>query len=162
MKSKHIILAAAVSSLASTSAYAVEVTQATPVTAPAEKVWETIGGFCGIEKWHPAVSSCALSTSDGKPIRTIALKGGGTVVEQQLGRDEAQMKYTFAILEGPLPVANYVSTIQVEPSGSASSKVTWTASFEPKGASAAEAKSAVNGIFVKGLAGIVDGATKPR
>lgn len=160
---KHLKLksfAIAVAAFAATPALAVEVTEATPVTAAPAKVWATIGGFCGIGQWHPAVEACALSNSGGKTIRTLSLKGGGTIVEEQLGRDDAAMKYTYAILESPLPVANYVSTIQVEPSGSAGSKITWTGTFEPKGASAAEAKTVIDGIYVKGLAGIVDNATK--
>ncbi|WP_428979623.1 SRPBCC family protein [Hansschlegelia zhihuaiae] len=160
MSFKKIALCMAFATIAAAPAFAVEVTEATPVNAKPEKVWATIGGFCGISQWHPAVEACALSTSNGKQLRTLTLKGGGTIVEEQLGRDEAAMKYSYAIIESPLPVANYVATIQVEPSGSAGSKVTWSGRFEPKGASAAEAKGVIDGIYVKGLAGIVDGATK--
>jgi hypothetical protein len=160
MRFKRMALAAALATIAATPALAVEVTEATPVNAKPEKVWATIGGFCGIASWHPVIEGCALSTSGGKQLRTLTLKGGGTIVEEQLGRDDALMKYSYAIIESPLPVANYVATIQVEPSGSGGSKVTWTGQFEPKGASAAEAKGVIHGIYVKGLAGIVDGATK--
>ncbi len=153
--------AAAIAACCATPAFAAEVTEATPVNAPPEKVWATIGGFCGIGGWHPLIAQCALSTQGGKPIRTLTLKGGGTIVEQELGRDDARMAYSYAILESPLPVANYTSTIQVEPSGSSGSKVTWTGVFQPKGASEAEAKTVIDGIYVKGLAGIVDQATKP-
>ena len=149
--------------LAAAPAFAAEVTEATPVNATPEKVWATIGGFCGIAQWHPAIAGCELSSKGGKQIRTLTLKGGGSIVEEQLGRDETLMKYSYAIIESPLPVANYVSTIQVEPSaasGSTGSTVTWTGNFEPKGASEAEAKTVIDGIYVKGLAGIVDNATK--
>ena len=159
---KRISFAFAVAALAAGPAFAVEVTQATPVNAAPETTWATIGGFCGIAKWHPAVENCTLSTSGGKQMRTLSLKGGGTIVEQELGRDETLMKYSYAIIESPLPVAGYVSTIQVEPSGSGASKLTWTGTFEAKGASDAAAKDVINGIYVAGLAGIVDAATKPR
>ncbi|HVI29856.1 SRPBCC family protein [Hansschlegelia sp.] len=156
---KQLFSAAALVALAGSPALAAEVTEATPVNAAPEKVWATIGGFCGIGTWHPAVEACALSTQGGKNIRTLSLKGGGTIVEEEVGRDDARMAYSYRILESPLPVANYVSTIQVEPSGSAGSKVTWTGSFEPKGASEAEAKAVIDGIYVKGLAAIVDKST---
>jgi carbon monoxide dehydrogenase subunit G len=157
---KRTTLAAAAMVIAA-PAYAATVTETTPVTATPDKVWATIGEFCDIQNWHPLIQSCTASTAGGKTMRTLALKGGGQIVEQQLGRDDATMKYSYAIIESPLPVANYISTIQVEPSGSAGSKVTWTGSFEAKGASDAEAKSVIDGIYVKGLAGIVDRATKP-
>ena len=118
---KQLFSAAALVALAGSPALAAEVTEATPVNAAPEKVWATIGGFCGIGTWHPAVEACALSTQGGKNIRTLSLKGGGTIVEEEVGRDDARMAYSYRILESPLPVANYVSTIQVEPSGSAGS-----------------------------------------
>jgi len=156
---KQLFSAAALVALAGSPALAAEVTESTPVNVAPEKVWATIGGFCGIGTWHPAVEACALSTQGGKNIRTLSLKGGGTIVEEEVARDDARMAYSYRILESPLPVANYVSTIQVEPSGSAGSNVTWTGSFEPKGASEAEAKAVIDGIYVKGLAGIVDKST---
>ena len=42
-------------------------------------LWKKVGDFCGIGDWHPAVEKCVLST-DGKQ-RTLALKGGGALVE---------------------------------------------------------------------------------
>jgi len=156
---KRLFSAAALVALAASPALAAEVTEATPVNAAPDKVWATIGGFCGIASWHPVVEGCQLSTQGGKNIRTLSLKGGGTIVEEEVGRDDARMAYSYRILESPLPVENYVSTIQVEPSGSAGSKVTWTGSFQPKGASEAEAKTVIDGIYVKGLAGIVDKST---
>lgn len=157
---KRIIFAAASAALLASPAFAAEVTETTPVTAKPAKVWATIGEFCGIGQWHPVVEKCELSKKGGKHIRTLSLKGGGTIVEEELGRDEAGMSYSYAILESPLPVEKYVSTIKVEPSGSAGSKITWTGKFEPKGASEAKAKEVIDGIYVKGLAGIVDQATK--
>lgn len=156
---KRLFSAAALAALAASPAFAAEVTEATPVNATPDKVWATIGGFCGIANWHPLVEACQLSTQGGKNIRTLSLKGGGAIVEEEVGRDDARMAYSYRILESPLPVENYVSTIQVEPSGSAGSKVTWTGSFQPKGASEADAKTVIDGIYVKGLAGIVDKST---
>ncbi|GLK68343.1 SRPBCC family protein [Hansschlegelia plantiphila] len=158
---KRASFVAAVAALVASPALAVEVTEATPVNATPDKVWATIGGFCGIQNWHPVVESCTLSTGGAKLVRTLALKGGGKLVERELRRDDGLMKYSYAIIDGPLPVADYVSTIQVEPSGSAGSKVTWTGTFQAKGASDAAAKDVIDGIYVKGLAGIVDQATKP-
>ena len=70
------------------------------------------------------------------------------------------MTYSYTILESPLPVSNYISTIKVTPTDSSRSSITWTGDFQAKGASEGEAKTVIDGIYVKGLAGIVDGATK--
>ncbi len=86
--------------------------------ASADAVWAKIGDFCGIGNWHPAIEKCALS-ADGK-MRTLSLKGGGTIVEKLEKRDDAAHSYSYSIVESPLPVANYMSTISVAKDGAGS------------------------------------------
>ena len=144
-------LAAAVA--LATPALALDVKKSATVDAPPATVWKTIGGFCGIGDWHPAIEKCALSEKGGKPVRTLTLKGGGTIVEQQTARDESKMDYTYTILEGPLPVSDYSSTIRVMPEGKGST-VTWTGTFKAKGAPDAKAEEVIGGIYDAGLKGI--------
>ena len=125
------------------------------VAAPPAKVWATIGDFCGIGQWHPAIEKCVLSQDGGKTLRTLSLKGGGTIVESQTKRDDKAMSYTYAIVSGPLPVSDYSSTLSVMPKGSGST-VNWTGSFKAKGAPAAVAIDAVSGIYDSGLKAIAD------
>ncbi|GJE46237.1 SRPBCC family protein [Methylobacterium soli] len=136
---------------------ALDVQKSLEVAAPPAKVWQTIGDFCGIGTWHPAVEKCTPSEKDGKKIRTLALKGGGTLVEEQVTRDDKVMSYTYTILEGPLPVSDYKSTIAVAPEGSGS-KVTWEGTFNAKGAPDTVAKDAIEGIYTSGLKAIADKA----
>jgi polyketide cyclase/dehydrase/lipid transport protein len=82
-------------------------------TATPEAAWKKIGDFCGIATWHPAVEKCVLS-DDGK-MRTLSLKGGGTIVETLVSRDDNAHSYTYEIVSSPLPVSDYVSTIKVLP-----------------------------------------------
>lgn len=138
--------------LAATPALAVDSSKTATVAADAEKVWRVIGDFCGIEDWHPAIESCALDKTDPK-MRTLTLKGGGTIVEKQTARDDKKMSYSYQIVESPLPVANYSSTIKVAKSGSGA-KVTWTGKYKAKGAPAAKAKETIDGIYEAGLKGI--------
>ncbi|MDP4024746.1 SRPBCC family protein [Methylobacterium sp. NEAU 140] len=136
---------------------ALEVTSAVDIAAPPAKVWQTIGDFCGIGTWHPAVEKCTPSEQDGKKIRTLSLKGGGTLKEEQLSRDDKVMSYTYTILEGPLPVSDYKSTLAVAPEGSGS-KVTWSGTFAAKGAPDTVAKDAIQGIYDSGLKAIAEKA----
>ena len=114
----------------------------------ADALWAKIGDFCGISKWHPAVEKCELS-ADGKT-RTLSLKGGGTIVETLVKMDAAGRSYTYSILSGPLPVANYTSTISVAADG-AGSMVTWVGKYDAKGASDADSKQAIDGVYDSGL-----------
>lgn len=155
---KTIISAAALFAVLITPAFALEVTKSTMVAASPDAVWKTIGGFCGIGGWHPVVETCALSKNAGKEQRTLHLKGGGLLVEQEQARDDKKMSYTYTIMSGPLPVEDYKSTIMVEKEGSGS-KVTWTGSFKAKGAPDDKAKEAIAGVYDAGLKGI---ATKAK
>lgn len=132
------------------AASAATVTETTKINAPAEKVWAaSAADFCGIGQFHPAVEKCALS--DGGKTRTLSLKGGGTIVEKQTA--EKKGSYSYVIVESPLPVDNYKSTFSVKGKGETST-VTWTGSFKPKGASAADAKKAIDGIYTSGLSAL--------
>jgi hypothetical protein len=119
----------------------------------ADALWAKIGDFCGISKWHPAVEKCELS-ADGKT-RTLSLKGGGTIVEALLNLDAAGHSYTYSIVSGPLPVANYTSTIAVSADGGGS-VVTWSGKYEAKGASDAESQKVIQGVYDGGLKALTE------
>ncbi len=130
------------------SAAAVESSYTANSTASADVVWGKVGDFCGIANWHPAVAKCELS--HGKKIRTLSLKGGGTIVERLLKWDAKGMSYSYTIVSSPLPVSHYFSTIKVVPNGSGS-EVVWTGKYKAKkGTSDADAQKTIDGIYKAG------------
>ncbi len=134
-------------------AFALDVKKAVDVPASPDAVWKTIGDFCGIANWHPAIEKCEISKKDDATFRTLSLKGGGTILEKETAWDNKGKSYSYAIEESPLPVANYKATLAVEPKGSGS-EVIWSSTFNAKGADDAKASSTIGGIFDAGLAGI--------
>jgi hypothetical protein len=118
--------------------------------AAPESAWSTIGSFCGIASWHPAVAACEEWTKDGATYRTLTLADGAKLVEKLIKRDEAARSYTYTIEEGPLPVAGYQSTIRVVPSETGS-VLDWAGTFEAKGVSDSEAVEIIMGIYKAGL-----------
>ena len=147
---KTTIAAAAALLLTAGAASALEASKTVDIKAPPAKVWATIGDFCGIAQWHPAIANCTPSMDGKKKIRTLDLKGGGQIVERQVSRKEKKMEYTYAIVSGPLPVDHYRSTIAVTPSADGST-VTWSGTFVAKGADDAKATAAIQGIYDSGL-----------
>ena len=119
-----------------------------------EALWKKIGDFCGVADWHPAIEKCVLS-ADGKQ-RTLSLKGGGTIVEALENLDDAGHAYTYTIISGPLPVANYHSTISVSPDPKGSA-LKWVGTYDAKGASDADAKKVIDGIYEAGEKSLVGG-----
>jgi hypothetical protein len=107
-----------------------------------------------IGDWHPAVEKCVLG-ADGKQ-RTLSLRGGGTLVEALEAVDNANHTYTYTILSGPLPVANYHSTISVSPDPKGSS-LKWVGKYDAKGAPDADAKKVIDGIYESGEKALVGG-----
>ena len=131
----------------STSAFALDSSVTMTSSMSPDALWKKVGDFCGIATWHPAIEKCVLS-ADGKQ-RTLSVKGGGSVLEALEKWDDANRTYTYTILSGPLPVANYHSTISVsaDPKGSA---LKWIGNFDAKGASDADAKKTMDGVYEAG------------
>ena len=136
-------------SLGASSASALDAKVEKAMASDAAMAWAAIGDFCGISKWHPAVTKCELSENDGKTFRTLTLKDGAKLLEQLVVFDKAAMSYTYTIVEGPLPVKNYSSTISVKSAGKAST-LSWMGKFDANGATDAEAVKVITGIYEAG------------
>jgi len=149
---KICTISAAVLLVATIPALAVDSKVTGTSVAGPEAIWAKIGDFCGIAAWHPAIEKCTLS-ADGK-VRTLAVKGGGVIHERLEKRDDAAHSYSYSIIDGPLPVANYLSTISVAADG-AGSKITWIGKFDAKGASDAEAMKVMDGVYQAGIDALV-------
>ena len=135
-------------------AFGLESSVTTTSSISPEALWKKIGDFCAVADWHPAIEKCVLS-ADGKQ-RTLSLKGGGTIVEALENLDDAGHAYTYTIISGPLPVANYHSTISVSPDPKGSS-LKWVGTYDAKGASDADAKKVIDGIYEAGEKSLVGG-----
>jgi hypothetical protein len=154
MRPVAICSAVATVLISSTVAFAVDSSVTMTSSMSPDALWKKIGAFCGIGDWHPAVEKCVLS-SDGKE-RTLALKGGGALVERLETLDPSNRSYTYTILSGPLPVANYHSTISVSPDPKGST-IKWVGKYDAKGASDGDAKKVIDGIYESGEKALVGG-----
>jgi hypothetical protein len=159
MKANTIISFCATLALAAVgfggSALALDVKKTVDVAAAPAAAWTAIGDFCGIASWHPAVAKCEAQTKDGKPARLLSLNGGGQILEEQTAWDDAAHSYSYTIIESPLPVANYNSTLSVAANGSGST-ITWVGNFDAKGAPDDKAVEVISGIYDAGLKSLAD------
>jgi hypothetical protein len=138
--------------IAAGSAQALESEARKASTQSVDVLWQKIGDFCGIGSWHPAIEKCELSAD--KKRRTLTLKGGGTIVEELVHWNNADHSYTYRLVSGPLPVADYRSILKVVANKAGGSVITWSAHYLAKGASDAEARKAIDGVYESGLAGL--------
>ena len=125
-----------------------KVSLTTKLSAPADMVWKLIGGFNALPEWLPPVTASKLDA--GGRVRRLDLAGGGSVTEKLETFDDKKRAYSYAITDSPLPVANYVATIKVSEDGEGS-KIEWSSEFSPAGASEAEARKAIEGVYQAGF-----------
>ena len=127
------------------------VSMSTQLPVSADQVWSVIGNFNALAQWHPAVESSSLE--EGGTVRRLTLAGdGGEIVERLEHHDDQSRSYTYSILQGPIPVEDYVSTLTVrEAESGVGCVVEWSSEFTPSGAPESEAVAAVRGLYEAGL-----------
>ena len=129
-----------------------KVSLSTTLPVPARTVWDAIGGFNSLAKWHPAVAKSEETKEGAATIHRLTLHGGGSIVERLEGKDDKKRTYSYSIVAGPLPVAAYRATLHVEENKDGkSSQVEWSSTFEPSGASEPEAVKVIRGIYEAGF-----------
>ena len=138
-----------------------KVSEKVTIEAPADAVWAKIKNFNALKDWHPAVADSAADKGNAEgSVRTVKLKGGGTLVETLEGYDDAKMKYNYRAKDGgALPVTNYTSVLSVVADGG-KSVVEWRGAFyrgypnndPPPDQNDEAAIKAVTGVYRDGLA----------
>lgn len=125
------------------------------IDASADAVWAKAKDFGGLNTWHPAIARDEIvEGKDNEPgaVRQLTTKDGATIKEQLLRYDEASRSYEYAILESPLPITDYDSTLIVQTDGADKCTVSWYSSFKSNGkADDKTATDAVAGIYAAGL-----------
>ena len=120
------------------------------LNVPPHEVWQLIGGFGSLPDWIPGLSQSELA--DGGRVRHLSDLNGHTFVEQLERYDAATRSYSYSILESPISISHYLSTITVTPiSGGRGSRVEWSGSFEPLEISEKEAQDVFDGLYSAGL-----------
>ena len=129
------------------------VTETVQLGAPADKVWEKVKDFDKWQGWHPAVASTKITAGgDNKAgeVRVLSLNGGGEINETLTGFDGAAKSYSYVINASPLPVDHYASTLSVA-AKDGGTLITWTSTFDAKGAPDADAQKVISGVYRAGL-----------
>ena len=128
------------------------VTVSEDIKARAADVWAAMSDFSAIKVGGPVTSFETKGSGVGM-VRTIGM-GGGKVVERLDRHDAKAMVYAYSIVneDSVLPVSGYASTVKITDKGDGTCNVNWSSTFEPKGASEADAIKVVEGIYKGGIA----------
>jgi hypothetical protein len=97
----------------------VKVLKSTVLNAPVEDVWDVLRDFNGHDEWHPAVADSVIDR--GHPtdkvgcVRRFHLADGSELREQLLTLSDADMAFSYCLLETPVPLLNYVAHVRLAP-----------------------------------------------
>jgi hypothetical protein len=135
----------------------VQVYVSSVIDASADTVWSRIRDFNGMPQWHPSIVDSRIE--NGQPadrvgsIRQIQTKDGGTIRERLLALSDYEYSFSYEILESPMGVANYVSTLKLTPvTDGARCFAEWSAEFEcEEGRERELAESVGQGVFQGGF-----------
>ena len=97
----------------------VKVVKSTVLPAPVEAVWEVLRDFNGHDRWHPIVKDSVVEK--GWPsdrvgcVRRFHLQDGSELRELLLTLSDADMAFSYCLLDTPVPLLNYVAHVRLAP-----------------------------------------------
>jgi len=126
------------------------------INAPVDKVWVVTRNFDGLPAWLPAISKSFIE--DGNPpdkvgcIRNFTLVTGESVRERLLTLCDFNKICRYALLDGPLPMRDYVATFQlVSVTDGDATFGSWQAEFYTDAAAGIATTQRIETIFQEGF-----------
>ncbi|WP_346825560.1 SRPBCC family protein [Serratia inhibens] len=122
-----------------------------------EEVWAIIEKFHALSAWHPAVVNSEFEegyTEDAVgAVRRVTLGNGASGTEKLIRKDSKSYVLTYSFETAPLPVENYLSTIQLLPTRNpGNTHVVWSASFNCKPDLCSEMRRVLeNDVYLAGI-----------
>ena len=138
------------------------VTETVEIKAPLAKVWAAIKDYDGLPSWHPGFAKDEIvkgTNNTPGAVRALTIKDGPTFTEELLAFSEKDHSYKYRIIESPLPLQDYVSTVSVAAGKDGATVVTWVGNFKrknpaenpPEAESDAGAVNLIKGVYRAGL-----------
>lgn len=127
-------------------------------TSSADETWAVVRQFNSLPDWHPAIWASEI-TGGGEgltpgAVRVLTGVDGSIYRERLVALDDTDRKLTYEIVEAPLPVRGYRSTLRVQPVTDGAF-LSWHATFDPaEGTTAQEATTVLEAAYATALAGL--------
>lgn len=127
------------------------------IDAPVAAVWAVVRDFNGLPGWTPFVADSRIEGNAPADqigcVRSFRLRDGGRIRERLLALSDYEFSQTYAILESPMGVENYLATLKLLPiTDGGRTFAEWSAEFDCPPAREAELASVIGtGVFLAGL-----------
>ena len=97
----------------------VKIVKSAVLDAPVEAVWAVLRDFNGHDQWHPAVTDSTIErgqTGDKVGcVRRFHLADGSELREMLLTLSDADMAFSYCLMDTPVPLLNYVAHVRLAP-----------------------------------------------
>jgi hypothetical protein len=127
------------------------------IDASADDVWARVRDFNGLPQWHPGIADSRIEGDEPSDrvgcIRHFHTRDGGAIRERLLALSDYDYACTYAILESPMGVDNYVATLELTPvTDGTRTFIEWHAEFDcAEGREAALVQLIGQGVFQTGF-----------
>jgi len=122
------------------------------IAAPVDDVWRLASDFGGFADIMDGIESCETE-GDGIGMLRKMPAGDGVVVERLDELDHETHHLAYSIVEGPVPMRDYRSTIDLRAVDEGTA-IDWASTFVPDGVPAEKAERLATRIYEAGIAGI--------
>ncbi len=105
------------------------------IPGKASDVWSRIRDFNGLPQWHPVIRESHIENAEAADkigcVRNFKLQNGDGLREQLVAMSDTDMFCSYIILESPMPLENYQSTLRLTPITDGDlTFAQWTAEFD--------------------------------
>jgi Polyketide cyclase / dehydrase and lipid transport len=91
----------------------------TVIDAAAADVWRVVRDFNGLPSWTPFAAESRIEQGQSADqvgcIRNFRLRDGSVIRERLLALSDYDLSMSYAILESPMPVEDYVASLSLTP-----------------------------------------------
>lgn len=124
------------------------------VPAPADQVWRDLRTFRGVERFLPPIHRSEVDGEGAGAVRVCTMHDGARLEERLERVDDDRRELEYTILNGPMPLENYRSTMQVLEQGPTSCQVVWACTFDALDAPEGELEQSMSDLYAAGLDGL--------
>ena len=118
--------------------------------APIDRVWVRIRDFGDVSAWAPQAVLEGIQGEGAGAVRRIETEMG-LFVERCPEHDDAAHRFSYEILESPLPFTKYLAVVELTALSAERCQIEWSCEFEADPSSAAGLKQAVENTYREGF-----------
>lgn len=120
------------------------------IAAPAERVWDVLSDFGGVDRWFPGAKEVRVEGAGVGALRRVPV-GTAEIVERLESLEPEARRFSYSIVEAPMPVEDYLATVAVSDLGEGRCVVDWVTTFRAVGVPEDPVAKGLEGAYRTGL-----------